>query len=105
MLCNNTPQEPLIDTGSVTTIIHANLLNRIPHKKLIQKPKNHLPASCSTVNIIGEILLEIKVNGITTHVIVDVATNLITDLILGSDWIQSNNVYILTTEKQQKIKI
>ena len=34
----------------------------------------------------------------------DVATNLITNLILGNDWIQSNNVYILTPERRIMIK-
>ncbi len=104
ILCNNTPQEALIDTGSAITIIHENLLNKIPHKNFIQKPKNHLSANCSTVDIIGEILLEIKVKGITTQVIADVATNLITNLILGNDWIQSNNIYIMTPEKRIMIK-
>jgi hypothetical protein len=34
----------------------------------------------------------------------DVATNLVTNLILGSDWIQANNVYILTPEKRIMIR-
>ena len=92
VLCNNTPQEALIDTGSTITIIHEHLLNKIPHKNFLQKTKNYLSANCSTLNIIGETLLEININGIKTKVIADVTTNLVTDLILGSDWIQSNNV-------------
>ena len=36
--------------------------------------------------------------------IADVTKNLITNLILGSDWIQQNNVYILTPEKRIMIK-
>ncbi|CAF4621148.1 unnamed protein product, partial [Rotaria magnacalcarata] len=36
--------------------------------------------------------------------IADVATNLITDLILGSDWIQRNKVYILTPEQRIMIR-
>ena len=104
ILCNNTPQEALIDTGSAITIIHQNLLNKIPHEKFIEKPKNHLSASCSSVDIIGETLLTININGTTTQIIADVATNLITNLILGSDWIQSNNVYILTPERRIMIR-
>ena len=104
ILCNNTPQKALIDTGSAITIIHKQLLNKIPHKQFIEKAKNHLSASCSTVNIIGEILLEINVNGIITTVVADVATDLVTNLILGNDWIQSNNVYIMTPEKRIMIK-
>ncbi|CAF1477404.1 unnamed protein product, partial [Rotaria sp. Silwood1] len=104
ILCNNTPQTALIDTGSAITIIHQHLLNDIPHEKLIPKTINHLSANCSTLNIIGEILLEINVNGLKTTVIADVTTNLVTNLILGSDWIQSNNVYILTPEQRIMIR-
>ena len=104
ILCKDIPQDALIDTGSAITIIHKCLLNKIPHKKFIRKEKNHLSANCSTLNIIGEILLEINVNGIKTKVIADVTTNLVTNLILGSDWIQRNNVYILTPEKRIMIR-
>ncbi|CAF4021322.1 unnamed protein product [Rotaria sp. Silwood2] len=104
IICNNTPQEALIDTGSAITIIHQCLLNDIPHEKFIPKTKNHLSANCSTLNIFGEIPLEINVNGIKTTVIADVTTNLVTNLILGSDWIQSNNVYILTPEQRIMIR-
>ena len=104
ILCNNTPQNALIDTGSAITIIHKQLLNKIPHKQFLEKTKNHLSASCSTVNIIGEVPLEIKINGIITKVLADVATDLVTNLILGNDWIQPNNVYIMTPEKRIMIK-
>ncbi|CAF1349799.1 unnamed protein product, partial [Rotaria sordida] len=68
------------------------------------KTINHLSANCSTLDIIGEIPLEINVNGIKTTIIADVTTNLVTNLILGSDWIQSNNVYILTPEQRIMIR-
>ena len=86
------------------TIIHQSLLNKIPHKKFKRKTENHLSASCATVDIIGETLLEINMNGMQTQVRADIATNLITNLILGNDWIQSNNVYILTPERRIMIK-
>ncbi|CAF3945304.1 unnamed protein product [Rotaria sp. Silwood1] len=76
----------------------------MPHEKLIPKTINHLSANCSTLNIIGEIPLEINVNGIKTTIIADVTTNLVTNLILGSDWIQANNVYILTPEQRLMIR-
>ena len=56
------------------------------------------------MNIIGEVSLLININGITTQVIADVATDLVTNLILGSDWIQANNVYIMTPEKRIMIR-
>jgi hypothetical protein len=104
ILCNNTPQEALIDTGSAITIIHKRLLNKIPYKQFTPRTKNHLSASCSAVNIIGEVLLYININGIITQVTADVATDLVTNLILGSDWIQTNDVYILTPEKRIMIR-
>ncbi|CAF5147453.1 unnamed protein product, partial [Rotaria magnacalcarata] len=104
IICNNTPQEALIDTGSAITIIHECLLKNIPHKNLIKKTKNHLSANCTTLNVIGETTLEINISGLKTKVIADVATNLITDLILGSDWIQRNKVYILTPEQRIMIR-
>ncbi|CAF1550225.1 unnamed protein product [Rotaria magnacalcarata] len=104
IICNNTPHEALIDTGSAITIIHECLLKNIPHKNLIKKTKNHLSANCSTLNVIGETTLEINIHGLKTEVIADVATNLITDLILGSDWIQRNKVYILTPEQRIMIR-
>ncbi|CAF3534887.1 unnamed protein product [Rotaria socialis] len=41
-----------------------------------------------------EIQLEVKIQGHQTLIIADVATNLITDLLLGNDWIIQNNVII-----------
>ena len=102
--CNNTPQDALVDTGSAITIIHDSLLKKIPHSKFVPREKNHLSASCSTVEIIGETSLVIKVNGLTTQIKADVAKNLVTDLILGNDWIQANGVYILTPEKRIMIR-
>ena len=104
ILCNNTPQKALIDTGSAITIIHKYLLNDIPHAELLPKTKNYLSANGSALNIIGETPLEINVNGIKTTVIADVTTNLVTNIILGCDWIQSNNVYIFTPEQRILIR-
>ncbi|CAF4328959.1 unnamed protein product, partial [Rotaria magnacalcarata] len=61
-------------------------------------------SNCSTLNVIGETTLEINISGLKTEVIADVVANLVTDLILGSDWIQRNNVYILTPEQRIMIR-
>ncbi|CAF4004061.1 unnamed protein product [Rotaria sp. Silwood1] len=66
----------------------------IYHKEFIYKKKLHKSANCSSINIIGEIQLEIKIQGYKTLILADVATNLITDLLLGNDWITTNNVII-----------
>ncbi|CAM2708521.1 unnamed protein product [Rotaria socialis] len=91
---NNKQHEAIIDTGSAGTIINHQLLKKIYHKNFIYKNKLHKSANCSSINIIGEIELEIKIQGHKTYILADVATNLITDLLLGNDWIYPNNVMI-----------
>ncbi|CAF4384057.1 unnamed protein product, partial [Rotaria magnacalcarata] len=63
-------------------------------QNFIYKSKLHKSANCSSINIIGGIELEIKIQGHKTYILADVATNLITDLLLGNDWIYANNVII-----------
>ncbi|CAF1163210.1 unnamed protein product [Didymodactylos carnosus] len=94
---NQTPQHAI----SAVTIIHQQLLKKIHHKKFIYKRKIHASTSCTSVNIIGEIHLEIKIQGHQTWIIADVATNLVTDLLLGTDWITQNSVII--DSPQQRI--
>ena len=91
---NNKRQSAIIDTGSAVTIINQQLLKKIYHKEFIHKHKQHRSANCTSIDIIGEIRLEIKIQGHRTLVLADVATNLITDLLLGNDWITQNNVII-----------
>ncbi|CAF4874469.1 unnamed protein product [Rotaria socialis] len=91
---NNKQHEAIIDTGSAVTIINHKLLKKIYYKNFIYKSKLHKSANCSSINIIGEIELEIKIQGHKTYILADVATNLITDLLLGNDWIYPNNVII-----------
>ncbi|CAF1044344.1 unnamed protein product [Didymodactylos carnosus] len=99
---NQTPQHAIIDTGSAGIIIHQQLL-KIHHKKFIYKRKIHASASCTSVNIIGEIHLEIKIQGHKTWIVADVATNLVTDLLLGTDWIKQNRVII--DSPQQRVNL
>ncbi|CAF3957120.1 unnamed protein product [Rotaria sordida] len=91
---NNKCQHAIIDTGSAVTIINQQLLKKIYHKKFIYKQKLHKSANCTSINIIGEIELEIKIQGHKTLILADVATNLITDLLIGNDWISNSNVII-----------
>jgi hypothetical protein len=96
---NNKHQNAIIDTGSAVTIINQQLLKNIHHKQFIYKQKSHRSANCTSIDIIGEIPLEIKIHGYKTLILADVATNLITDLLLGNDWIMKNNVIIDTPQK------
>ncbi|CAF5024393.1 unnamed protein product, partial [Rotaria sp. Silwood1] len=96
---NNKQHQAIVDTGSAVTIINQQLLKKIYHKEFIYKKKLHKSANCSSINIIGEIQLEIKIQGYKTFILADVATNLITDLLLGNDWITTNNVIIDTPQR------
>ncbi|CAF2564518.1 unnamed protein product [Rotaria sp. Silwood2] len=91
---NNKQHPAIVDTGSAVTIINQQLLKKIYHTEFVYKKKLHKSANCTPINIIGEIQLEVKIQGHKTLIIADVATNLITDLLLGSDWIIQNNVII-----------
>ncbi|CAF1243838.1 unnamed protein product [Rotaria sordida] len=96
---NNKQHRAIVDTGSAVTIINQQLLKKIYHKEFIHKKKLHKSANCSSINIIDEIQLEIKIQGYKTFILADVATNLITDLSLGNDWIMTNNVIIDTPQR------
>ena len=91
---NNKRQSAIIDTGSAVTIISQQLLKNIYHKEFVYNQKSHRSANCTSINIIGEIKLEIAIQGYKTWIVADVATNLITNLLLGNDWITQNNVII-----------
>ena len=96
---NNKKQHAIIDTGSAVTIINKKLLKTIHHKTFFYKQKLHKSANSTSIDIIGEIQLEIKIQGYKTLVLADVATNLITDLVLGNDWITENNVVINSPQR------
>lgn len=97
---NNIRHPAIVDTGSAVTIINQQLLQKINHQKFIPSRKTHQSANNTSINIIGEIQLEIKIQGHKTYILADVATNLVADLLLGNDWIINNNVIIDTLQKQ-----
>ena len=97
---NNKRQSVIVDTGSAVTIINQQLLKKIYHRGFTYRRKSHGSANCTPINIIGEIQLEIKLQGYTTLIQADVATNLVTDLLLGNDWITQNNVIIDSPRRQ-----
>ncbi|CAF4686011.1 unnamed protein product, partial [Rotaria sp. Silwood1] len=97
---NNKQQHAIIDTGSAVTVINQQLLKEIYHKEFIYRKKSHKSANCTSINIIGEIELEVKIQGHKTLILADVATNLVTDLLLGNDWITENNVIIHSPQQR-----
>ncbi|CAM4953207.1 unnamed protein product [Rotaria socialis] len=100
---NDQPTEAIVDTGSAISIIHLDFLKTIHHANLIYQTKPCQTANSTPLNIIGHIKLEIKIQSISTYVIIHVATNLITSIILGNDWINSNHVHLFGDQNQLTI--
>ena len=84
---NNTYQNVVLDTGSGTSIVNHHFLKRIQHKLFRSVSASFSSANCTVIHIIGEIELEIKINTLSTYITVAVAKDLVTDLLLGTDWI------------------
>jgi transposase InsO family protein len=100
---NKKPTEAIVDTGSAITIIHQDLLKTISHCKFTHKIKQCTTANATPLHIIGQIELEIKIKHVTTHIIADVATNLITKLLLGNNWINSHHVHLFGDQQSLTI--
>ncbi|CAF3464042.1 unnamed protein product [Rotaria socialis] len=94
----NTVSTTIYASSTLRTPIYINVqVNNKQHQAIVDTgsaKKLHKSANCTSINIIGEIQLEVKIQGHKTFIIADVATNLITDLLLGNDWIIQNNVII-----------
>ncbi|CAF5040791.1 unnamed protein product [Rotaria sp. Silwood1] len=91
---NDQPTEAIVDTGSAISIIHSNFLKTIHHQNFLHQPQLCQTANSTPLNIIGQIKLEIKIKSIKTYVTAYVATNLITSILLGNDWINPNHIHL-----------
>ncbi len=100
---NDQPSEAIVDTGSAISIIHLNFLKTIQHNKFIHKSYKCQTANATPLNLIGQIELEINIKHIKTFIIAYVATNLITSILLGNDWINSNHVHLFGDQKRLTI--
>ncbi|CAM4841068.1 unnamed protein product [Rotaria magnacalcarata] len=100
---NNQPTEAIIDTGSAISIIRLDFLKTVQHTNFIYKSRICHTANSTPLNIIGQVKLEVKIKFITTYVTAHVATNLITSILLGNDWINSNHVHLFGDQKQLTI--
>ncbi|CAF4209724.1 unnamed protein product, partial [Rotaria sp. Silwood2] len=78
-------------------------LKIIHHNNLTYQTRTCQTANSASLTIIGQIELEIKINYITASVITDVATNLITSILLCNDWINSNHVHVFGNQKKLTI--
>ena len=100
---NDEPTEIIADTGSAISIIHSYFLKTIEHKNFICKTRTCQTANSISLNIIGQIELEIKLSHITTTVTVYVASDLITSIVFGNDWINLHDVHLFGDQKRLTI--
>jgi transposase InsO family protein len=96
---NDKPTETIIDTGSAISIINLNFLKTMQHNKFVYQNRTCRTANSTPLNIIGYIELTIKIKHIETFVVAYVATNLITSILLGNDWIDTNHVHLFGDQK------
>jgi hypothetical protein len=83
---NSTRTMAILDTGSSTTIVHRHFLEKISHTPLSPSSSSYSSANCSLLDIIAEVMLDICINSISTSMKAAVATDLVTDVLLGTDW-------------------
>ncbi|CAF0845531.1 unnamed protein product [Adineta steineri] len=102
-LVNNQPTQAIIDTGSAISIIHSKFLKTIQHKKFIPTSYNCQTANSTPLHLVGQIELEIKISNIKTTIVTYVATNLITTILLGNDWINSNHIHLFGDQQRLTI--
>ena len=100
---NDKPIEAIVNTGSSISIVHLNFLKTIEHKKIICKTRTCQTANSISLNITGQIELEIKITHITTIVTIYVATNLISSILFGNDWINLHDVHLFGDQKRLTI--
>lgn len=88
------PVQAIVDTGSAISIIHLNLLQRLPHANFVRNPRTCQAANSTPLKILGHIELPLRIKHIITSQIIYVASNLVTSLLLGNDWINTYHVYL-----------
>ncbi len=100
---NDKPTEAIVDTGSAISITNLDFLKTMQHKKFVSQNRPCRTANSTLLNIIGHIELIIQIKHIETFVVAYVATNLITSILLGNDWIDTNHVYLFGDQKHLTI--
>ncbi|CAF4481457.1 unnamed protein product, partial [Rotaria magnacalcarata] len=100
---NNQPIKAIVDTGSPISIIHIEFLKTIKHENFRRQTQSCRTLKSTPLNIIGQITLKIKLKSITTYTNVYVATYLITSILLGNDWINTNHIHLFGDQQQLTI--
>ena len=100
---NDKPTEAIVDTGSAISIINLDFIKTMQHNKFVYENRTCRTANSTPLNMIGHIELKIRMEHIETTVIAYVATNLITSILLGNDWIDENHVHLFGDQKHLTI--
>lgn len=103
LLVNQQSTEAIVDTGSAISIIDSAFLKTIHHKKFTTTHRTCRTANSTPMNIIGQIEVDLKLKEVETPQLMIVATSLVTSIILGNDWINSNGVHLFGDRKQLTI--
>ena len=91
----------LVDTGSVATLCHSDVLKLVPNCKIEScsgLPKFH-SANGQTLKIEGRVELTIKVNGFLIAHEFLVVQDLVNEIILGMDFLETHDVHIHCKER------
>ncbi|CAF1539454.1 unnamed protein product [Adineta ricciae] len=99
---NNVCHPVVLDTGSNITIIHRKFLQQIQHTGFRSISSISSSANCTSLDVIGEADLTIKLNNILTTITAAVTTSLVTDVLLGADWI---NLYVRSIDIHHQLLI
>jgi hypothetical protein len=84
----------LVDTGATNSIINQSALSRINHHQIYPVQQRFFLANKTSINIIGYVTLEVKIQHVKTYVTAAVTETLCCDVILGEDWIRYYQVTI-----------
>ncbi|CAF4449982.1 unnamed protein product, partial [Didymodactylos carnosus] len=104
---NNQMMRVMIDPGATNTIITEAALRKTKHQKCITRGNKHdlaLADGSSYLNVIGTVELQIKVDKMITTIEVVVVKSLITDCIIGGDYIKKYALQIDAGKESVTIK-
>ncbi|CAF0884011.1 unnamed protein product [Didymodactylos carnosus] len=101
---NNTPQTAIVDTGAATTIVHQNVLKHLRHRKIQKSANTFMTATNTAIHTTGTVDLIVDIGSFRTYVTAEVSTNLVTNVLLGNDWIQKNKINIDGADRRVYVK-
>ena len=80
-----------LDSGSDLSIINLHTWRRLNKPALLRTKKTACSVTGDNINILGEVVLTVTLNGITKRLITYVLKN--TDNLFGTDWIEKFNLW------------